>query len=153
MSQAKVKEAQDYKVSIVVHKSPKEVFASINNVRGWWIGEIEGEADKLGSEFTYSFKDFHETTQKVTELIPNKKIVWHVTKSKIKFVSNQNEWKDTDIIFELTPEGDSTRITLTHSGLTPAIQCYDNCSAGWDFFIQKSLQNFILKGKGIAPNF
>jgi len=38
--------------TISVDQTPNEAFAAINNVRGWWSGEIEGATDKLGAEFT-----------------------------------------------------------------------------------------------------
>jgi hypothetical protein len=44
---------QNYSISFAVDQSPEQVFNAINNVRGWWSGEIEGETDKLGAEFTY----------------------------------------------------------------------------------------------------
>ena len=153
MNQTNTNDAHNDTVSISVTKTPQEVFQAINDVRGWWIGEIEGDADNVGSEFTYSYKDFHRTTQKVIEQIPQKKVVWTVTQSKINFVPNKNEWLGTQIIFELTPEGKGTRINFTHLGLTPKIECYEGCSGGWDFYIQKSLKNFIEKGEGIDPKF
>src|SRR5580692_3708217 len=42
---------QNYSISFAVDQSPEQVFKAINNVRGWWSGEIGGETDKLGSEF------------------------------------------------------------------------------------------------------
>jgi hypothetical protein len=44
---------QNYSISFAVDQSPELVFNAINNVRGWWSGEIEGQTDKLGAEFTY----------------------------------------------------------------------------------------------------
>src|SRR5438874_6827151 len=68
---------ESYTISYVVDQSPQEVFDAINNVRGWWSGELDGGTDKLGAEFTYRYQDLHRSTQKITELVPGKKVVWH----------------------------------------------------------------------------
>ena len=76
---------QNFTTTISVDRSPEDVFAAINNVRGWWSGEIEGDTDKLGAEFTYRYKDVHRTRQKVTEFIPDKRAVWHVLDCDLNF--------------------------------------------------------------------
>jgi len=143
----------DLKIVIQSKKSPSDIFEAIRDVAGWWIGDVEGKGDEIGSVFRYSYKTFHDTTQKVVELVPDKKIVWEVTKSSINFVKNKDEWRGTKIIFDLVPVKDGTEIRFTHQGLTPQIECFENCSSGWDFYINKSLKNFIEKGKGIDPKF
>ncbi len=35
-----------------VAKTPAEVFAAINDVRGWWGGKIEGESERVGARFS-----------------------------------------------------------------------------------------------------
>jgi len=66
---------KDYTTSFPVDQSPEEVFDAINNVRGCWSGEIQGDTDKLGAEFIYRVQDVHRSKQQITEFIPGKKIV------------------------------------------------------------------------------
>ena len=141
----------NYTTTFVVDQTPEEVFAAINNVRGWWSGEIEGSTDKLGDEFTYRYEDLHRSTHKITELVPGKKVVWHTTDSHLSFVKDKAEWQDTDIVFEIVRKGDQTELRFTHIGLVPAIQCYGDCSGAWGFYINECLRNLITTGKG-QPN-
>jgi len=66
---------QNYTTTFTVDQTPEEAFAAINNVRGWWPGEIEGSTEKLGDEFTYRYEDVHYSKQKITELISGKKVI------------------------------------------------------------------------------
>jgi hypothetical protein len=143
--------SQDYKASFTVDQSPDEVFDAVNNVRGWWSGEIDGPTDKLGAEFTYRYQDLHRSTQKITELVRGKKVVWHVLDTKINFVKDKDEWNGTDIVFEIASKGDKTELRFTHVGLRPAIECYGKCAGAWGFYVNESLRSLITTGKG-DPN-
>jgi uncharacterized protein YndB with AHSA1/START domain len=138
---------QGFNTSFTVDKTPEEVFRAINNVRGWWSGEIEGNTDKLGGEFTYRYKDMHRSKQKVTEFIPGKKVVWHVTDAELGFVKKKTEWKGTDIIFEIAKKGDETELRFTHAGLVPAFECYGGCSGAWGALVEGNLRKLITTGK------
>ena len=142
---------KNYTAAFTVNKSPAEVFASINNVREWWSGEIEGRTDKLGAEFTYRYQDLHRSKQKITELVPNKKIVWHVVDADINFVKDKKEWNGTDVVFEIGKKGGKTELRFTHIGLAPRIECYGKCAGAWGFYINDSLRSLITTGKG-DPN-
>lgn len=139
---------RDYTISYTVEQSPEQVFDAINNVRGWWSEEIEGRTDKLGAEFRFHYQDLHRTTQKITELVPGKKVVWHVIDSQINFVKDKAEWQGTDVVFEIVKKGRKTEVRFTHVGLVPSIECYGNCSGAWGFYVNESLRGLIATGKG-----
>ena len=138
----------DYTTSFTVGQSPEQVFDAINNVRGWWSEGIQGGTDQPGAEFTFQHKDVHRTTQKITEFVPGKRVVWHVTESRIGFVKDRAEWKDTDIVFEIARKDGQTELRFTHVGLVPTIECYGGCSGAWGFYINESLRGLITTGKG-----
>jgi hypothetical protein len=140
--------ASNYTTTIVVDKSPQEVFNAINNVRGWWQGDIEGNTDQLNDEFTYRMKDIHFSKQKLVEVVSNEKIVWLVMDSKLSFTKDPGEWTGTKIIFEISERNNKTQVRFTHEGLVPEFECYGGCSGAWEQLIQESLYSLITTGKG-----
>lgn len=135
-------------VTFQVRQSPEQVFAAINDVRGWWSGTIEGETDRRGGEFTYRYKDIHSSTQTITELVPAERVVWHVTKSHIAFTKDPNEWTGTEMVFELAKKDGKTEVTFTHRGLVPGVECFDACQRGWTFYLTESLRKLLETGEG-----
>ena len=142
---------QNYTTTFTVDQSPAEVFAAINNVRGWWSELIEGDTDKLGTVVYYHHKDLHRCTFQITEFVPGKKVVWHVLQNYFPFVEDKTEWTGTDIVFEISKKGDKTELRFTHVGLVPSFECFNVCSDGWGTYIKGSLHSLITIGKG-QPN-
>ena len=137
--------------SFTVDKTPLEVFDAINNVRGWWSGQIEGKTERLGDEFTYQYEDFHRSTQKITESVPGKKVVWTISDSYLSFVEDKTEWNGTKVIFDISQKDGKTEVCFTHQGLSSKQECFDACNDAWGSYIRSSLKNLITKGKG-QPN-
>lgn len=145
----------DFSTTILVDQTPAEVFDAINNPRAWWPGEINGGTVKLNDEFTYCYKEFHWSKQRVVEMIPGKKVVWLVTESKINYVEDKREWTGTKIIFEIAEKSnkpgsyrDRTQLRFTHLGLVPEMECFESCSNSWRQIIQQGLFSLITTGKG-----
>ena len=138
----------DFTTSFLVDNSPEEVFNAINNVSGWWQGEIKGSSKKLNDEFEYRMLDIHYSKQKVVEMIPNKKVVWLVTDSNLGSFKNKTEWNGTKVIFEITEINGKTQLRFTHIGLVPTFQCYGDCSGAWGMLLEQSLFSLITTGKG-----
>jgi hypothetical protein len=141
----------DFTTTILVDQSPEQVFKAVNNVRGWWSEEIDGQTDKLNAVFDYHFEDVHRCQLKIVEFIPAQKVVWLVLKNYFKFTKDETEWTGTKISFEISPKDTKTQLRFTHIGLVPAYECFDICQDAWTTYIQQSLRNLITTGKG-EPN-
>lgn len=141
-------ENQNFIATLLVDQTPKEVFDAVRNVRGWWSENIEGSTAQLNDEFIYHYQDVHITKIKLTEVIPNKKIVWYVMNNTFKFTKDKNEWTGNQMIFEITEKDHKTELRFTQAGLIPEYECYDICSNAWNHYIQDSLQSLITTGKG-----
>lgn len=141
---------EDFSTTLVVEASPAAVFNAVNNVRGWWSENIDGDTGSLDSEFAYHYEDVHRCKMKITELVPNKKVVWTVLDNHFKFTQDQSEWKGDQIIFDISQSNGSTHLAFTQKGLVPAKECYQVCHDAWTHYIQDSLKQLILTGEGKA---
>lgn len=140
--------SKNFNTNFLVDQSPEEVFNAINNVRGWWSENVEGDTDRVGAIFYYHYQDIHRCTFKITELIPGKKVIWHVLQNYFNFVEEKTEWTGTDVVFEIAGKGDKTEVRFTHVGLVPEFECHEICADAWSTYINHSLFNLITKGKG-----
>jgi uncharacterized protein YndB with AHSA1/START domain len=136
-----------FTTSFIVKQTPEQAFAAIVNPRAWWSGDHKGVADRVGDSFTYRYRDLHYSKQQVTELVPGKRVAWHVTEGMLAFVADKEEWVNTTITFDIAKKGEMTEVVFTHVGLKPAGECYDTCSDAWTSLIQGSLKQLIETGK------
>ncbi len=133
---------ENFTYSFTSSKKAEDVFEILLDIPKWWTGEydesIKGKSKKVNDEFTFKAADgAHYSKQKLIELIPNKKIIWLVTDSKLTFINDTSEWVGTQFSFDISKEGNKTKVTFTHDGLVPEIECYDACSSGWTQYLAK----------------
>jgi len=140
----------NYTATIAVEKSPQVVFDCLKEVPKWWSKDFEGSSARLNDEFVICHPGRHYSKQKLTEVIPRKRIVWFVSDSELSWIENdRHEWTNTKMIFEITSNGDNTVLHFTHEGLVPEKECYAMCKQGWDMVIKDRLFNFISAGEAI----
>ena len=139
----------NYQHTLVVPKTPTQVYDAITRATDWWTINTDGDTRIVGDEFTVQFGDVHRTKQRITEAITGKRIVWRVTESLLPWLKDSEEWKGTDIIFDIAATSEGTQLTFTHIGLTPEVECFEQCEKGWDYFIGTSLFKLITEGAGL----
>jgi hypothetical protein len=139
-----------FTTGFTVDQTPREVFDAIANVRGWWTEDIEGGTARLDDEFRYRAEDIHVTRFRITEVVPGRRMVWHVLENHFDSEVD-TEWADTTVEFDISVRDGRTEVRFTHRGLVPAYECYDNCSNAWGFFVTSSLRDLITTGTG-RPN-
>jgi len=139
---------KDLTTVLQINVSAKEAFDKISKVGDWWATNIIGNTKNLNDVFDVRFgKTF--STIKITECIADKKIVWSIMDSSLPLFNDPQVWKDTQIVWEISDENNSSQITMTHIGLTPENECYPDCKKGWSFYVQQSLAKLITEGKGL----
>lgn len=139
--------ANDFHCSIAVAVPAGEVFEKIARVGDWWAVNFEGSAEKTGDIFTVRFGQTF-VTFKIGEAVPGKKIVWEVMDCNLHWINNKKEWNGTEVVWEISSGNGLTRIDMTHVGLVPGVECYENCEPGWNHHIKDSLFKLLTEGKG-----
>ena len=142
-------EQNDFNCSISAKMSADEVIKKISNVPEWWGITFTGSAEKQNDQFVVrmggdSFFDFT-----VAELIPGKRLVWLVTDCHMPWYTDKKEWAGNKLIFDLHENDGETALTFTHEGLTPQVECYNDCAPGWGHWIKTSLFSYLTTGKGV----
>lgn len=113
-----------------------------NEMKRWYFDLPEFKAE-VGSEFSFLGGDEKQFVHlcKVTEVIPNK---------KLSYTWRYEGYEGNSLVtFELFPEGDKTKLKLTHAGLEtfPAIADFakENFAGGWTQLIGTLLKEYVEK--------
>ena len=114
----------------------------------WWTKWFTGAAQKVGDAFTVRFGEIF-VDFKISEVVPGKSVVLRVTDCNLQWIDDKKEWKGTSVVWETSPDNGATRVRMTHVGLAPGAECYDNCKGGWDFFVGESLSKLLNENTGI----
>lgn len=144
---------RSYSTRFVVDRSPEELFDSVLDVASWWTGEVVGSMHVVGDEFSYRHGPDHLSRQRVTELVPGRRVAWEVVESRLSFTDEPDEWTGSHITFDILPVGDGAELRFTHDGLVPALECYGACSAAWSHYVGASLHHLVDHGSGLPDPF
>ena len=140
--------SKDYQATITAKVSAEEAIRRINQVSGWWTRGFKGTSSTPGDHFTVRFGETFVDFV-IAELQPGTRVVWEVTDCNLHWITDKKEWKGTRVTWDLASKNGTTEIRMTHVGVHPGAECYDNCKQGWDFCVGKSLQKLLAEDVGL----
>jgi uncharacterized protein YndB with AHSA1/START domain len=135
--------AEDFRAVKTLQSSPDAVLAALRTseaISEWWAPTTGSAAE--GGSFRADFDEGRHTDVLVTSVEPQR-VEWTVTAAP----HHHGEWDGTTISFELASAGEATRMSFRHAGLTPQLECFDRCEAGWTQVLA-SLVAYADTGKG-----
>lgn len=142
----------DYSLNETVKSSPDEAYKAITErIADWWTRHFEGAAVESGQLFTVAFDEQKSIFKKmrIGQTIPGKLVEWECIDAflNIDALSNKTEWIGTKMIWTIEPSGTGAKLTITHEGFSPEMECFEICDAGWRQFFG-SLVKLLNTGKG-----
>ncbi len=119
----------------------RTAITTLEGFRGWWTEDTE--IDDATQEATFRFVKT-ETMQSTFRIdrIDDRGIAMTCVRE-----INSPDWRGTELVIEVEPAGDGTRVHLVHSGYRTKNETYDMCTKGWAFFLG-SLVKYVTTGTG-----
>ena len=110
---------KDFTTTILVDNTPEEVFNAINNVRGWWSEEIEGDSSKFYSfEINGKNKIFNGKPDNSVYKIATEEEFWNVMKTK------EDSLKKMTIVVPLSLQQKQKLDSITSAYVKQVPYCY-----------------------------
>ncbi len=125
-----------------------EALTTKRGIQNWWTESCD-VGSTVGSQITVRFGPTFKL-MRIESLQSDAVVQWQVIDSHLEVpgLARTDEWIGTKINFRLEPESDSaTRVRMEHIGLTPQVECFQLCSAGWSQFLG-SLKSYVETGNG-----
>jgi uncharacterized protein YndB with AHSA1/START domain len=135
----------DYQKTIRVKAHPGALFDALTSVSGlaaWWT-RVTGSGD-AGGELKFFIDSPEPCVMHVDQATRPTSVQWTVTDC-----SFLPDWVGTRPTFTITPvDGDASELQFRHHGLTPELDCIEQCTRGWDHFLA-SLREYVEVGRGM----
>lgn len=135
----------DIVVTRLIAASPATVFSFFTDLERWtsWQG-VDGELDpRPGGTFRIRMPGSEVASGQFVEIVPDQRVVftwgWEGEGSAVPPGS-------TTVVIELEPDGDGTRLRLTHTSLAPP-PVAEHHRLGWD----KYLDRLAMRAQGSDP--
>lgn len=138
-----------YSTEILISAKPESVYTAITkDIDKWWT-ELSNQALQVGDQLVVRFEETTSWMMTVSEALHGRSLVWKVAEANhdLEDLTKKDEWKGTTIQWKIVQYETGSKVTLTHQGLVPELECFEICQAGWGYFL-RSLKGYLETGKG-----
>ncbi len=138
----------DYSATIETGANVANAATAIRyDMRKWWSLRVE----QTDAQATIRFYNSHVTFAFDAEGTDSR-FSWTCVDANmiIEGTADPSEWLGTKLLWEVAPTRTGSRVTLTHQGLNPDMECHNVCVAGWGRYFENSLKNH-LNGAPATP--
>lgn len=135
---------EGYQSATTFESAPEAVFGALTSagaIASWWAPATGSGV--AGGEITLTF-DGQEVRIRVDEADRPARVCWTVLVSE-----PLPDWAGTTITFDIAPAGAGSTLLFTHHGLTPQLECFSMCRAGWTQYLA-SLADHVDRNGGSA---
>ena len=133
----------DYQKTIRVKSYPGALFDALTTVSGlaaWWT-RVTGSGD-AGGELKFFFSSPEPCVMHVDQATRPRSVQWTVTEC-----SFLPDWVGTRPTFTIiSVDADASELQFRHHGLTPELDCIEQCTRGWDQSLA-SLREYLEVGR------
>jgi uncharacterized protein YndB with AHSA1/START domain len=134
----------DIRHLVFIKSTAEKIYTAITTQQGiasWWSVNNNAKPES-GSTYRVSFGGDYYKDIKITELIPNQRVVWDI-------LDAHPEWLNTKVIFDISMGKDSAELRFNHSGWREYTDMFGQCSYHWGVYLQ-NLKAYTEKGKVFA---
>ena len=128
--------------AVLIDAPAERVYEALTTARGltgWWASA----ATTSGNRVVLDFPEVGERiVMRVVDAVASTHVQWHCDEH-----TALPEWEGTALRFDIRPQSNGVELRFEHDGLTPLLDCYDDCRRGWEYFLE-SLAAFASSGRG-----
>ena len=135
----------DYTKQIYISETPEKVFGTLTTAAefaSWWAPATGSAAE--GGELRITFDGLEDPlVLRIKQATRSSTVIWEV--ESCAFLP---DWAGTTPTFTLSnSSAGRCHLQFRHEGLSPQLDCYDMCRAGWNQYLP-SLRDYLETGTG-----
>ena len=145
---------KNYRRTITVNASAEEAYLALTTGYEHWWTACDEQFNEIGDRIKFTFPArVSYWTFEALKLERNRAVELECVEAFHKITEKPNapetEWLGSRALWRIEPRGEQTDIHFIHDGLTPDLDCYNVCEAGWNSFFVGSLKSYLDTGVGI----